>query len=149
MKFEICQWDKIQCPICQAQIYQDTNINIVWSKNPSTTLLKKQKQLFLNLNMSNCCFREKAREFVQRQQAGEMSSSNKIVPEIEHLLPTAVHDLGSHTVSVTHIDDLAGLQEVTRTIGYIIVNFNALIFLGNYLGQFYLSEYNFFSKFHL
>jgi hypothetical protein len=55
-------------------------------------------------------FREKARDFVSRQRAGEMSSSNKIVPEIEHLLPTAVHDLGSHTVSVTHIDDLVGLK---------------------------------------
>ncbi len=37
--------------------------------------------------------REKARDFVVRQRSGEMSSSNKIVPEIEHLLPTAVHDL--------------------------------------------------------
>jgi hypothetical protein len=39
-----------------------------------------------------------------------MSSSNKIVPEIEHLLPTDVHDLGSHTVSVTHIDDLSSIH---------------------------------------
>ena len=36
------------------------------------------------------------------------SASHQIVPEIEHLLentfPTDVHDLGSHTVSVTHLD---------------------------------------------
>merc|ERR1711934_947022 len=36
------------------------------------------------------------------------SASHRVVPEIEHLLKSAVstniHDLGSHTVSVTHLD---------------------------------------------
>ena len=36
------------------------------------------------------------------------SASHRVVPEIEHLLKNAVstniHDLGSHTVSVTHLD---------------------------------------------
>ena len=35
------------------------------------------------------------------------SASHRVVPEIEHLLtafPTDVHDLGSHTISVTHLD---------------------------------------------
>ena len=47
-------------------------------------------------------FREKAKKDVPK------SSSNQIVPEVEHLLqqshPTDVHDLGTHTVSVTHLD---------------------------------------------
>ena len=36
------------------------------------------------------------------------SASHQVVPEIEHLLedtfPTDIHDMGSHTVSVTHLD---------------------------------------------
>ena len=36
------------------------------------------------------------------------SASHRVVPEIEHLLENAIstntHDLGSHTVSVTHLD---------------------------------------------
>merc|ERR1712168_1385644 len=44
-----------------------------------------------------------------RQEASEIqSASHRVVPEIEHLLDntisTNIHDLGSHTVSVTHLD---------------------------------------------
>ena len=50
-------------------------------------------------------FREKAKKDIH---GSNKSSSNQIVPEIEHLLqqshPTDVHDLGTHTVSVTHLD---------------------------------------------
>ena len=50
-------------------------------------------------------FREKAKEKAEKPK----SASHQIVPEIEHLLEnttnhTDVHDLGSHTVSVTHFD---------------------------------------------
>merc|ERR1711983_231399 len=49
--------------------------------------------------------KEKAKKDVH---GSNKSSSNQIVPEIEHLLqqshPTDVHDLGTHTVSVTHLD---------------------------------------------
>merc|ERR1711935_370284 len=48
--------------------------------------------------------KEKAKTEVKEIQ----SSSHRVVPEIEHLLDNAVstniHDLGSHTVSVTHLD---------------------------------------------
>merc|ERR1712168_1709141 len=44
-----------------------------------------------------------------RQEASEIqSASHRVVPKIEHLLDntisTNIHDLGSHTVSVTHLD---------------------------------------------
>merc|ERR1712025_847528 len=49
--------------------------------------------------------KEKAKEKAEKPK----SASHQIVPEIEHLLEnttnhTDVHDLGSHTVSVTHFD---------------------------------------------
>ena len=48
-------------------------------------------------------FREKAKSY-----GSNKSGSNQIVPEVEHILqqshPTDVHDLGTHTVSVTHLD---------------------------------------------
>lgn len=37
------------------------------------------------------------------------SASNRIVPEIEHLLPDSIKDFGSHTVAVTHIDSLTAI----------------------------------------
>merc|ERR1712061_914083 len=49
--------------------------------------------------------KEKAKKDVNE---GNKSSSHQVVPEIEHLLqasyPTDVHDLGTHTVSVTHLE---------------------------------------------
>ncbi len=45
------------------------------------------------------------------QDSSASSSSHRVVPEIEHLLPSQVSDLGSHTVSVTPIDDLASLGQ--------------------------------------
>merc|ERR1712223_593675 len=49
--------------------------------------------------------KEKAKKDIH---GSNKSSSNQIVPEIEHLLqqshPTDVQDLGTHTVSVTHLD---------------------------------------------
>ena len=51
----------------------------------------------------NFVFREKAKE--DRQKPGR---SDQIIPEIQHLLDasesTDVHDLGTHTVAVTHLD---------------------------------------------
>jgi len=48
--------------------------------------------------------KEKAKTDVKEIQ----SASHRVVPEIEHLLKSAlstnIHDLGSHTVSVTHLD---------------------------------------------
>merc|ERR1712150_251179 len=47
--------------------------------------------------------KEKAKSY-----GSNKSGSNQIVPEVEHILqqshPTDVHDLGTHTVSVTHLD---------------------------------------------
>ena len=49
-------------------------------------------------------FREKAKKDLENVK----SASHQVVPEIEHLLedtfPTDIHDMGSHTVSVTHLD---------------------------------------------
>jgi len=58
------------------------------------------------------CSRQSAREFVLKARTNEKSSSNKIVPEIEHLLPTSTHETESHTISVTHIENLASLQDI-------------------------------------
>ena len=67
--------------------------------------------------------KDKAREFVEKQRSGELSSSHRIVPEIEHLLPTDVHDLGSHTVSVTHIEDLSSIHGMqVSTINQTLAN---------------------------
>lgn len=53
---------------------------------------------------SNTFFRDKAK----KEGNAVKSASHRIVPEVEHLLettfPTDIHDLGSHTVSVTHLD---------------------------------------------
>lgn len=55
--------------------------------------------------------REKAREDVMKAD----SASHRVVPEIQHLLeqthPTDVHTVGSHTVSVTHLE----LDKVNET----------------------------------
>ena len=57
-----------------------------------------QKKIFIFFS------REKAKTDVKEIQ----SASHRVVPEIEHLLKSAlatnIHDLGSHTVSVTHLD---------------------------------------------
>merc|ERR1712141_894859 len=59
---------------------------------------QQEKQLKEEIRLA----KEKAKKDVPK------SSSNQIVPEVEHLLqqsrPTDVHDLGTHTVSVTHLD---------------------------------------------
>ena len=39
------------------------------------------------------------------------STSNRIIPEIEHLLPDKVRDFGSHTVSFTVVDLAAKAAE--------------------------------------
>ena len=53
------------------------------------------------------------------------SASHRIVPEIEHLLtafPTDVHDIGSHTVSVTHLDldKVSLLFMLSRKLSHIL-----------------------------
>ena len=57
-----------------------------------------------DLTIFFCFSREKAKTDMNEIQ----SASHRVVPEIEHLLKSAVstniHDLGSHTVSVTHLD---------------------------------------------
>ena len=49
-------------------------------------------------------FREKAKDDIKKSN----SRSDQIIPEIQHLLDasesTDVHDLGTHTVAVTHLD---------------------------------------------
>ena len=51
------------------------------------------------------------------------SASHRVVPEIEHLLENAIstniHDLGSHTVSVTHLD--LEKKNVSAVYMYILV----------------------------
>ncbi len=60
--------------------------------------------------------RKRAREIAEMRGGGGTSSSHRVVPEIEHLLPQVekeeeekgeVRDFGSHTVSVTHLGSLA------------------------------------------
>jgi hypothetical protein len=63
------------------------------------------KGIIVNLGFLFVFVREKA-----RKDCGKMpdSASHRVVPEIEHLLeqsfPTDVHDMGSHMVSVTHLE---------------------------------------------
>ena len=59
-------------------------------------------------------FREKAKDDIKKSN----SRSNQIIPEIQHLLDasesTDVHDLGTHTVAVTHLD----LTKVRHFLNY-------------------------------
>lgn len=58
-------------------------------------------------------FRQKAKKEVK-------SASHRVVPEIEHLLentyPTDIHDLGSHTVSITHLGEQQKVIFLWRTL---------------------------------
>lgn len=47
--------------------------------------------------------REKAKEDLKRNPGGGQSLSSRILPEIQHLLPSEVQDYGSHVVAVTHL----------------------------------------------
>ena len=59
-------------------------------------------------------FREKAKDDIKKSN----SRSDQIIPEIQHLLDasesTDVHDLGTHTVAVTHLD----LTKVRHFLNY-------------------------------
>ena len=78
-------------------------------------------------------FREKAREQVLHARDGGQSSSNRIVPEIEHLLPTKVEDIGTHTVSITHINSLDGLTSGPQNNSEVLAMYWPRLQLDSYL----------------
>ena len=55
--------------------------------------------------LSPFLFRAKARQSASEKATDSLA--NRIVPEIEHLLPDEVLDFGSHTVAVTTLDGLS------------------------------------------
>ena len=56
--------------------------------------------------------REKARsEVTGLASDAKASSSHRVIPEIEHLLPTRTEDFGSHTVDVTQIQSFGSQFE--------------------------------------
>ena len=73
-----------------------------------------QKQ-FQTLNISLCRedAKKRAKELSEMRGGGGTSSSHRVLPEIQHLLPKVkeeesgpteeVSDFGSHTVSITHL----------------------------------------------